>query len=152
MCIRDRSHLDLLTDHRNSHTQSWTTHFIANINHHSDYLRIQPSLHNKPWFVDFPSFLRRAIVPICQLRFGHHCLPATLARFMPNVLPYCPLHPTTFTLTTLNHIFFVYPELQANIKNFKHILSLTGALRPWSVASLLAPRDLLIYSAYLHNF
>jgi len=49
------SHLDLLTDHRNSHTQSLTTHFIDNINHHSDYFRIQPSLPNKPWFVNFPS-------------------------------------------------------------------------------------------------
>jgi len=76
------SHLDLLTHHRNSHTQLWTTHFINYINHHSDYFRIQPSLPNKPWFVNLPSLPRRPIVSICRLRFGHHCLPATLARFM----------------------------------------------------------------------
>ena len=106
--------------HRNSHTQSWTTHFIANINHHPDYFRIQPSLPNKPWFANFPSLSRGAIVSICRLHFGHHCLPATLARFLSNVSPYCPLHPTTFTLAISNHIFLVWPELQANIKNFEH--------------------------------
>jgi len=57
------SRLDLLTDHRNSHTQSWTTHFTDDINHHSDYFHIQTSLPNKPWFVNFPSHPRRVIVP-----------------------------------------------------------------------------------------
>jgi len=97
-------HSDLLTRHRNSHTQSWTTHFIDNINHHSDYFRIQPSLPNKFWFVNFPNLLREAIVSICRLRLdSHHYLPATLACFIPNVSPYFSLHPTTVSSSAQNY-------------------------------------------------
>ena len=47
----------------------------------------------KPWFVDSPCYACKTIVFLCRLRFKHHCLPATRSRFVPNIDPYCPLHP-----------------------------------------------------------
>jgi len=112
-------------------------HSNFNISQASTYYRIQPSIPSNPWFVDLPRFTRKSIVAICRLRFGHHCLLATLARFIPDLSPYCPLHPHALTLATPNHIFLECSDLLPSIEKFENLLSLSGALRRWSVASLL---------------
>jgi len=121
---------------------------IFNVNHTSTYYRIQPSIPSNPWLVDLPGFTRKTIVSICRLRFGHHCLPATLARFLSDLSPYCPFHPHTLTLSIPNHILLECPNLLPSIKKFENLLSLSDALRPWSVATLLTTKDPLIYHAF----
>ena len=58
-------------------------------------------------------------VSICGLRFGHHCHPATLPQFIPNVPLYCPLHNETLTLAILNHVFLHCTEATVNHPKFR---------------------------------
>jgi len=111
----------------------------------------ESSIPSNPWFFDLPEFTGKSIVAICRLRFGHHCLPATLARFIPDLSPYYPLHPHTLILATPNHIFLEYPNLLLSIEKFENLISLSGAPRPWSVASLLTTKYPLIYHAFAHS-
>ena len=85
------THSYLIIHLKNNLTETWTTHFNSNISHTSIYYRIQPSIPSNPWFVDLPGFTRKSMVAICHFRFGHHCLPATLARFIPDLSPYTAL-------------------------------------------------------------
>jgi len=137
---------DILSQLRHSQTQYWTQYHQNNIGKLLIYKHIQPNLRPKPWFLHCPQSSRKTIVSICQIRFGHHRLPASLARFIPNISPYCPLHPETLTLYTPNHIFQC-PELLPLIQKFENLLALSGAQSPWSIASLIAHRDPLVYLA-----
>ena len=85
------THTYLLIYLKNNLTETWKTHFHSNINHTSTYYRIQPTIPSNQWFGDLPGFTLKSIVSICRLHFRHHCLPATLARFIPDLGPYCPL-------------------------------------------------------------
>jgi len=142
------THSDLLIHLKNNLTGTWTRNFNSNISHTSAYYQIQLSIPSNPWFFDLPGFTRESIVAIRRLiRFGHDYLPATLARFIPNLSPYCPLHPHTRTLATSNHIFLECPNLLPSIERFEN-LSVSGAPRPWSVTSSLTTKDPLIYHAF----
>jgi len=134
---------DLLIHLKNNLTETWTTHFNSDISH-----RIQPSIPSNPWFVNLLGFTSKSIVAICRLRFEHHCLPATLARFIPYLSPYCPFHPHTLTLATLNHIFLECPNPLPSIKNLKISSHSLVLLDRGPVPSLLTTKDPLIYYAF----
>ena len=63
-------------------------------------------------------------------------LIAPLAKFIPTVSPYCPLHPETYTIANMNHIFFQCPNLSSQIKKFELSLLRANLPRPWSMASV----------------
>jgi len=99
--------LTLISYHtsRLKHFQIWTDYF------HSHISPLSHTTHppDKPWFTNFPHFSRKSIVTITHSRFNHHSLPANLARFIPDISPYCTLHPNTLTMATPNYIFFNSP-------------------------------------------
>jgi len=145
---------DILAKLQKYNLEHWSTHYKTKLNQHSHYRRIQPDIPSKTWYSKFPNFPRKIIISINRLRFNHNCLPANLARFLPNTSPYCPLHPHTLTLGTANHIFFQCPKLAQNITKFEQLLFASKSPRPWSMASLLAEMDPLVYTAiaqFIHN-
>ena len=84
------SHSDIIIHLQKSHTQIWSNNYKKSINHNSDYFRLGPVLHPKPWFVDFTHFYRNSIVSICRLRFSHSRLPVNLP-IMLKISPYLSL-------------------------------------------------------------
>jgi len=110
-----------------------------------------PTAVFNPLYTGFSHLLRKSVVAICRLRFNHHCLPANLPRFILSIFLYYPLHPYTFTLATLNHIFFQCPNLQSLNKKFEQNLIIAGVQRPWSISTFLAIPHPLIFFAIANS-
>ena len=102
---------DIIASSKSLLFSKWNDSYASLSDPRSPYFLLQPQLPPFPWYKFTDLSHRKHIVKLCRLRFGHTCLPAHIHRFLPNVSPFCPLHPEDEIHADPHHIFSECPEL-----------------------------------------